>query len=41
MFSNTDYARLTSAAFIITALIVVFLFFMFRLNRRAHKRLGR
>lgn len=41
MFSNTDYARLTSAAYIITALIVVFLFFMFRLNRRAQKRLGR
>lgn len=41
MFSNTDYARLTSAAFIITALIVVFLLFVFRLNRRAQKRLGR
>ena len=41
MFSNTDYARLTSAAFIITAIIVVFLLFMFRLNRRAQKRLGR
>lgn len=41
MFSSTDYARLTSAAFIITALIVIFLFFMFRLNRKAQKRLGR
>lgn len=41
MFNNTDYQRLTSAAFIITAIIVVFLFFMFRLNRRAQKRLGR
>lgn len=41
MFSNTDYARLTSAAYIITAIIVVFLLCMFRLNRRAQKRLGR
>jgi multiple sugar transport system permease protein len=41
MFRNTDYARLTSAAFIITAFIVVFLLIMFRLNRRAQKRLGR
>jgi multiple sugar transport system permease protein len=39
MFRNTDYARLTSAAFIITAIIVLFLFAMFRLNRRAQKNL--
>lgn len=41
MFRRTDYGRLTSAAFIITAIIVVFLLFMFRLNRRSQKSLGR
>jgi multiple sugar transport system permease protein len=41
MFHNTDYARLTSAAFIITAIIVVFLLVMFWLNRRAQKRIER
>lgn len=41
MFRSTDYARLTSAAFIITALIVAFLLIMFRLNRKAQKRLRR
>jgi multiple sugar transport system permease protein len=41
MFRDTDYARLTSAAFIITAIIIVFLLVMFSLNRRAQKRLGR
>lgn len=40
MFHDTDYARLTSAAFIITAIIVMFLIVMFRLNRSAQKRLG-
>ncbi len=41
MFRSTDYGRLTSAAFIITAILVIFLLVMFRLNRRAQKRLGR
>jgi len=41
MFTKTDYARLTSAAFIITALIVAFLLIMFYSNRKAQKRLGR
>lgn len=41
MFRNTDYGRLTSAAFIITAIIVFFLFVIFRLNNMAQKRLGR
>ena len=41
MFHNTDYPRLTSAAFIITAIIVIFLLVIFRLNRRAQKHLGR
>jgi len=41
MFRETDYGRLTSAAVIITTIIVIFLFIMFRLNRKAQKRLGR
>ncbi|MDD2583234.1 MAG: sugar ABC transporter permease [Desulfuromonadaceae bacterium] len=41
MFRSTDYGRLTSAAFIITAIITIFLIFMFRLNHRAQRRLGR
>ncbi len=41
MFNNTNYPRLTSAAFIITAIIVLFLLVMFRINHRAQKRLGR
>ena len=40
MFRSTDYGRLTSAAYIITAIIVIFLFVMFRLNHRTHKQLG-
>lgn len=40
MFRSTNYTRLTSAAFIITAFIIIFLFVMFYLNRRAQKQLG-
>ncbi len=40
MFRSTNYGRLTSAAYIITAIIVIFLFVMFHLNRRAQKQLG-
>ena len=39
MFEAGDYPRLTTAAFILTFIIVVFLFFMYRLNRRIQKRL--
>ncbi len=41
MFHKTDYGRLTSAAFLITAIIVIFLIIMFRLNRKAQIRIGR
>ncbi len=41
MFQAADYSRLTSAAFLITLIIVISLFAMFRLNRSMQRRLGR
>lgn len=41
MFSKADYGRMTSAAFIITTIIVGFMFMIFLFNHRAQKRLER
>ena len=41
MFQAADYPRLTSAAFLITLIIVAFLYAMFRFNRSMQRRLGR